>query len=703
MANDLPLTMPDPGDTARIVEYCNRTIWDAYQDLRQPYLRQIEANVRALAGRQYDEYVPEAGGFVDLSELFASEDDKWRRKPVFNWLAQQWYQVKLAKLTENAPILGCLPASSDATDGMTAAIFESFFRYYWDRLSMPELVFPLTGWVLTAGEAVLFSRWDPDTGEVYEYAQDAVGPDQTPKADGHVPALLQKTGDLDVEVICPASVLWPYGPTPHWKAPWVMREYWLPVEEVNNRWEVDLKPDSIDPRSDLALRLQYTSFYGNSGSPGGGWGGGSGWGGGVATRDMIRVRERWARATAEYPYGRLTLVTGTTVLDDGINPYVIPGYREKVVIPFARFQRPGFPFRQEGTSDLENLTPLARERNRALAGCGDFVAHNEQPPMFVNRNLVADDQLDKLHRVGAKVQVDGDPQRAAAYVNQPQLPLAGQQWAALLREEMETMGHAAPSEATTPNDTRSGELLQQSRYDNDRPDGSTVRLHSYEWARVGQQWMDIAAACMEDERTLAIAGEGQALEFLTVRPELMQGRINVYPVPDAAILESRTDKQNRVAQALGTAAQLAAVNPAWSNQFLATMGYQDLQRFQTGGEAMALAKRQIAEMVQTGMPVPIFPEQDHAVHVEAVVGYMQTLSFRNLDPQRQAVLRLYKLGHETLGAQQMALEAGKAAAVAEATASLTGMPSPSGMAQQQVEQQRAESEAKTNPPLKRVK
>ena len=701
MAEARPVRMPEfDDDPRRIVEYVNRTIWDAYQELRQPWLRQVETNVRNLAGQQYTEYVPQLGGFVDLAQVFLSQDDQWRSAPVFNWLGQHWFQLGLAKLTENIPTLGSMPATSDQTDAQSAAIFDPFYRYYWSYLGMPELMFPLYGWVLTAGEAVLKSRWDPDEGEPWQYQPDpSAVPDQTPKAPGPLPPTLLKTGDLACEVICPAAVLYPYGPFSHWRAPWVMHEYLIHVDEARDRWGMqNLQPDPVDPRNDLLVRLQYTSFYGNSGSPGGGFQ--SAWGGSVAVRDMVRVRERWERACRYAPYGRLTLVTREQVLSDDINPYVVPGVRENVVIPFNRFPRPSYPFRQEGASDLENLIPLARERNRALAGCGDFVAHNEQPTLFYNRNLVPDDQVENLHRVGGKVGTDGDPNAAAAYLNVPQMPMAGQQWAQLLLQELQVLGHTANAEATVPNDARSGELLEQNRFDTDRPWGATLRLHSREWARTAETWFNIAAACMEDTRVLSIAGEDQLLGFVTVRPDLMAGRINVYAMPDNAILETPEGKQQRLAATLGTAAQLMQVNPQWANTFLSTLGYNDLLKFRPGGEAVALARRQVAEMVQTGQLAPVYPEQDHAAHVQTVVEFMQGQAFRDLPEPGKVVLRLYKAMHEMAGQQQLILEASKQAQVMEGAAAAAGLPGPSMMAERQMEQ---EDKAAARPPLKRVK
>lgn len=686
------------GDDPAIAHYLNRTLWDGYQEARRGWLRQVEENVRNLAGQQYTIYLPETDRFEDLASLFYPGDDRWREAPVFNWLGQHWFMVQLAKLTENPPVLGALPSTGDARDAMTAAIFDPFFRFEWSQMGMPEQQYPLAGWILTAGEAVGYLRWNPDLGE----PTDTMGSDHLQIGDGHPLAEgpegageSERPGDLAWEVLAPTSVLFPFGPEPHWAKPWVMREYWMPVEDARERWNApDLEPSRPDPRDDLLARLSYTSFYGNSGSPGGGtlFGGGT-----IALKDCVKIRERWGRQKRGEPYGRWTVVTPDRLLYDDINPYVVPGYRTKVIVPFFRFPRPGYPFRQEGVSDLESLNPVARALNRSMGSQLDYADFNEQPPLFYNDTLVPDDRVEEMHRTAARIGVSGDPNQAAAYLNVPPVPPAIQQTTAMLREMLDVLGGAGPYAGTVPNDSRSGELLKEDRFNSDRPMGATLRLQSWEWARVGQAMLDIAAVCMTDDRVLAMAGESQALQFVTVRPDLFQGRINVYPLPESAILETRSEKQNRLTQAFTTAATLP---PPLGEMYLQSLQHPDLAKaFKMGSEAKDLAERQVAEMVLMGQLAPVLPEQDHAVHVAVVQAYMQTLGYRNQPEPIKQVLRGYKMLHELMGQQVAVEEAEKQGAVMGAQAEAMGVPDPREVAEEERQANKQAGQAK----LKRVK
>lgn len=712
---------PLGGDPQQIASYLNETVWGGYTRLRRPWLRQVEQNVRALAGQQYDEYLDSAGQFVNVAAYFLPEDERWRRAPVFNWLKQTWFISALAKLTENIPILGALPATADQVDAQTAAIFDPFFRYEWAQMGMPEKMFDLYGWLLTAGEAWVMLRWDPDRGQPEEF----YGPSSFEVGPGHPvtdapyvrqgstfgPAYLkdesgevmvdevgqpivdptalphtQPIGDFAAAILAPTSVLVPYGPEPYYEKPWVMREYFEDVGVVQAKFGVTVSPDTgpttdADGR-DTLRQMSYSSPYLNTGSWGAAFGGFSTDGDAFATANMVRLRERWERACPSYPYGRLTIVTATTgqVLYDDINPYVIPGERNEVIIPLYRFRKPDLPFRQEGSSDLESLNPVARALNRALGGMLDFADHNEQPVKVFNRHLFADDVAGELNRPGAVVGADGDPQRAIHVLNPPTMPDAVGQVPDRLRGWLEVLGNTGVSASgNAVTESASGELQREVRFDSDRPWGATLRLNSFDWARIGGDLIKMAAVCMDDDRTLAIAGEDQALTFLTVRGELFQGRVNVQAMPESYVMETRQDKQMRVKELIAM-----GLPP---EQGLKVLGYPDVNRA-LRPPAYSLAQRLVAEMVQTGQLAPVLPEHDHGVFIQVAKEFQQTATYLNLPPEIQNVIRVWVQMHELFGAQEAIRQTSLAAGVqGMAALTQTTAQAPARKQQMQVERE----------------
>lgn len=684
-------------DPATLVQFLHhtRTRW---QQIRRPYLRQVEENVRNLAGYQYDAYIPELQEFVNLAQFFVPSDERWRRFPVDNWLTQRFFLQAIAKLTENPPVLGAMPGTSDQADADAALILDPWLKYQWHRMGMAEKLYQAYGWLLTAGAFVLKPWWDPSAGPSEKWVADAtlnvlgesrtftdapyiLGPDGEPvphiltdeqgqpAVDGNGnpqfgPPRTQPLGDLNCLVIPPTAIIQPYGPEAPWEKPWTVHEYYLTPQSVWERFGVDCTgevensgPD--DGYDDLLRRMEYTSYYGNPANPEANIGLFFGTGQPEPVEGMVRVIERWERACDQYPQGRLSVCAGQEFCLDDVNPYTTP-QRGKVVIPFHVFPKPGLPFRQEGHMDLENLIPLARAKNRMLGGKLDATALNEQPIRLVNVNAVGDDQDEKLNQPGGIVYHNGTTGDPVKYLTPPALPSALKDMDEWLTEELEAMaGISAPPSAPVSSDP-SGELLREQRFDADRPWGATLRYGGEEWGRFGQTLVDIAAVCQSDERFVTIAGEDQIARFLTVRPQLFEGSVHVRVSPESAVLETRQDKQNRL---MNLYIAMSKLPPPLAQQLAKAMNVPDLQRaVLPNAAAWGTAQQNIAWMWQTGQVAPVLPEQDHQTFLDAIHDFQQGPHWQTATPQQQQALRLFVVQHKL----QMADQAMQAATEASA-------------------------------------
>jgi hypothetical protein len=438
-------SMPSFGaEPDQLVEYVNKKCWEEWKPVYRAWERQVEENVRMLSGRQWDTYMDSVGQFVDLSSWFAAGDERWRQYPVFNWLLTYFKQT-ISKLTENIPAIGIMPATADFKDAVLAEVAEPIWKYEWDQMDLPELMFDLYGWILVAGRGILKLRWDPSrgpmeefygpatlqlqdpTGQVFErtidmapYTQLSDGsfaphilgqelPDgsQTVQmdengdpmtGDAHVNYL----GDFATDVLAPTSVVTPHGPEHFMHKSWYTHEYLMPCEEARLRFGLpDLEPEDFSGQEDLLMNLQYGSHFGMPGSL-------------FSTQTsnkqalagMCRIREHWRRAVANHPdlkYGRLTIVTKSRLLYDDINPYVVPGQQSRAIMPFYAFDLIKLPFKQEGSTDFEFLNNVQRATNRRMGGIMDAVDFNEQPLTIINSTAGLEDQVDNLNRAGGVV------------------------------------------------------------------------------------------------------------------------------------------------------------------------------------------------------------------------------------------------------------------------------------------------------------
>lgn len=726
MARDGRLTTP-PGwvsqgaDPADLAVFVNERCWKDWLDAYRPWWRQVEENCRMLGGRQWDIYLEGLGDFVDVASYFTIDDERWRRYPVFNWLAH-YYKLSLSKLTESPPAIGYLPHSPDERDARLAAVMEPVWKSAWFTMDMPEQVFDLYGWVLSAARGITKLSWDPDRGPADDFRDNAIvqllGPDGTiaPREltdapyillpDGSVlpgigndfamgddgaplfvddqpvflpaegedaedgirflPPTRDRLGDLSCEICAPVSVIVPHGPEPFHRKRWYTHQYLMHVDEVQRRFDKVVEPMNIPVGEMLELRLQYGTNYGMPGRSTGGFGISST--SEVALRDHTVVRELWMRDVPRHPIlekGRLAIVTGDgEVLYDDINPYWVEASHREAVIPFEAFDLVRYPFRQEGSADLEIMNPIQRAVNRRMGGLMDASDMNEQPLTLKKRQAQIDEDDEKLNKPGAVAEYTDTPGRAPVErIPAADLPRGSIELTGMLREWMQILGSQPfGSEGLPVTTDASGELQREVRFDVDRVWGATLRRHGYTWPRFALTMIGIYDACMSDDRLFTLAGEDQAWNFVTVGRDAWAGAIHAYPQPESMVLETRQEKQNRLLELRERFPEIPA------EVFIDLLGYPDLARLtRPGGPAWAMAERENLEMLLGVLP-PVLEEHDHQSHILNHRRKMQSIEYRNLDPQIQQLFRVHVQIHEMLGQQEQLRQVALAAPVAMAQA-----------------------------------
>jgi hypothetical protein len=659
-------SIPTPGFLAAgqdrpqdIATWVNTGHWEDWVFAYRPWWRQAEENIRMLSGRQWDQYIRALGDFVDISDLYASDDERWRKYPVFNWVAH-YFKLTLAKITENVPVLGFMPTTPSEKDARLAQLGEPIWKAAWNRMEMPEQAYRLYGWVISCGRGVVKLCWDPDEGPSQLWHAPAVIhlafsdghietraladapytrlPDGTPyphilnqaakndsgqqlfhpetgnvvwnahpSAEGGLqfgPPLRQRLGDLRAETPAPVSIIVPHGPDPFHRKPWVCHEELLHVEEARTRFDKpDLEPEDLPANDLLVLKFSYATNYGMPTFGAGGTGG-------IqipsrqALKDHVRIRSLWQADSPNeetLERGRLTIVTKDDCLYDDKNPYWVDQQESpQAILPFEAFDLIPYPFRQEGPTDLEILNPLNRATNRRMGGLMDAADYAEHSPLWVNVNAGVEEDPSDWNKPGHVGEWDGRAAPGGPTWREPpvELPPNSLQLVGNLREWMEYLGSTpAGSEGQpVPGTDPSGELIREKRFDTDRVWGATLRLHSFSWARICEKMLGIYGACMSDERMFVLAGEDQGWDFFTLKPQLFDGSIHVVPNPESPVLESRQDKQNRILDLAQRFPPQAGGPPV--EHWLDLLGYPDLRRLtRPGGPAWEMAERENLELL----------------------------------------------------------------------------------------------------------
>jgi hypothetical protein len=147
-----------------------RQRWSSQDALLAQRDRQIEENVRMLAGRQWEVFSPQLGRFVDISIYMSEKERAFRQRPVVNRLLY-WFMLTHARLTENPPVVSFQPSTADRKDSLLAEVMDVVFKTLWQQAGMLEVIDRMMTWLIPAGTAYLKSRIDFQGGSEVQLPQ----------------------------------------------------------------------------------------------------------------------------------------------------------------------------------------------------------------------------------------------------------------------------------------------------------------------------------------------------------------------------------------------------------------------------------------------------------------------------------------------------------------------------------------------------
>jgi hypothetical protein len=396
---------------------------------------------------------------------------------------------------------------------------------------------------------------------------------------------------------------------------------------------------------------------------------------------LLAVDEMWEKPCPEYVDGRLLVVLPalSRVLLDGPRPFQTVGagpFRE-----IACLRKPGRMF---PSTPLEMAVPLQKALNRTAAHIMEHTARCANPKLIVDA-ASGIDPADLTNKPGQILEANLANGTAMMYVAPAALGTDVYRMRDWLREELVATLNIAGSEGTTPTSDASGELVEQLRYNADR----AIASIAHEAVRAEAGWAEDVLAILPtiwtDEEIIAAAGEDGTVRTVTVRPDLFeQGRVNVIPVMESMLPESRGERQMRVLRDYQLGVFGMPGSPEANRQYLELMRYPHSNRSaQPGGVDRATAQRNLGRLVQ-GVPaqeIKLFLQYEYAVHLNVVREFIAAPEFTDFDPAIQMQVQLhYELlqgaavaaqmrQQQVAGAAQMALtvQAGAQAQLAAAT------------------------------------
>jgi hypothetical protein len=676
----------DQYDGARIALL--RREWTSLDDLVRQQNRQIEENIRMLAGQQHILWHPVAGRYLDVTEWMTEDEKRWRMRPVINRLLP-WFIITHARATENQPIVTYVPGP-DRADAELAEVLDIASKSVWFEANMEDAHDRMMGWVIVAGRGHLLSRINPHKGPprpwtggalvpmVNEYDQpisdddggqahlevpDGVPFDKDGTPLGKVVAhssgqepYFQPTGaphatpqgQIEVDVLSPLQVRGSWGPQPWYaKHRHFIRSY-HPPEQVYEWFGVDVKPTIRGGARDVGEleRVLYgTGFYASTGLT-------------IDsqmnqtnTEGYVELTQMWEAPcsyggmdkTETSPGGRWLVCTPDRVIRDGVRPAAFP-----YTSPLATFEFVRIPGRPGGTTPQEALNPLQRMYNATYGQVREHVNLLTNPKGVIDAmgGLKAGKFSNRAGENYVMNRRAGIP--AIEYVTPPPLGQDVYKLMAGIREEFRDIGFTTPQEQSGDIGT-SGEQLKEARFNTDRFLGPTMRRSAGEYGRMFETWRALYPLVWDLKTTISYAGEDNMARTITVYPEMFKlGYVNVRPDVESMLPEGRGERQQQVYKMYLDGLFGLPGSPQALRKFWEMARFPHLGRAAKPGGIHATTAEQENGKLLLGAPaasLPVFDWYDDEAHLAVHEYFMASPEFLKAPPEVQNECALHREAH----------------------------------------------------------
>lgn len=665
--------------------------------------KQIEENVRMLAGQQWNVWSDLLQKWVSIDRYMDDKEKRWRQRPVINRLLF-WFMLTKARMTENPPVITFQPSSGDTLDAQLAEVMDPIFKTLWSEVGMLQKLDHFFSWLIASGTSYLKSRVDLEQGDLRKWLGpttvtfepedggdpidvfvpiapfDENGEPQVevfPEGEGFGFEFTgepheQHEGMLAVDVLSPLQVRGSWGPTPWRDKRWHCQKSYFTPEEVWDKYGVDVEPDTFEDDAHGAGELQRL-LYGA-----GYWGAAdndpSATGGRGEVGGLVTVYEFWhkptdaiprMRRTHDSPGGRLLICTPNQVLRDGPRPVDLPD-----TSPIRELRFVNLPGRPAGTTPQEMLNPIQRTYNRGVA---QILEHRNlvSNPITVLDSESGLETEQITNKPGLVIKVRKRPGvDPIEYAQPPTLSEDVFRTQGMLQDEMSFLGNLQGAQGEPPTRDASGELVKELRFNTDRFIGPVMRRAVQMMGRMVEDWIAFLPTVWDQEKVIAYAGEDQITKTMTVWPELFaKGRVNIEPEIESMLPEGRGERQGRIYRMWQDGAFGDPLAPEARRKFLKLMRFPHMDRAtEPGGTHRRTAKRENGKMLR-GTPaeeLDVLRWYDHQVHIEEHYEFMSTPEFLRQDEHIQFAFEQHVKLHELALQQQFQQMLGMQQAMAQA-------------------------------------
>lgn len=573
----------------------------------------------------------------------------------------------VARLTQARVDWSVIPNTPDQVDQDAAKVASALLDWLHGHLKLSRKRMQIAMWLDICGTAFGYSNWDATKGQVRKFYYDPftsqpinesqVQPQQKQWLDSMGLSEEKSDGDIEGDVLSPYDVVVPPRIADLDRMPWIMTRRTMSIEEVWNRWPD--KAGSVPPSDPQIARFdQYRNRLPTlARRPA------LGIANVIDDDGAVDVDEFWYPPSKRMPSGLYAAGIRGHVLEYGPHKFAEAGLDTR--FPVVDFHNIRVPGRFHSMSTVEHLIGPQQEYNRARQ---QVIQHRDtlsvaqwlSPIGALSKGLVRNEMGDVMEynsRVGKPELIAPPPLGDAQLVS-------GQQ----AQADMQMISSfSEASLGNMPAGARSGNAVQMLQERDQMGIGPTVQELESSFEQWGTAMLKLLWKFQKYPRAVETYGSSRQSDVRYFKGSDLNGNCRVTVKAGSMTPKSKA----ATVEMMSTMVQLGVLNPADPKQHrlvleaLEVGGTDRLFLLMDGARRRARIENTMFEKPEPGAALPdVQVFDDHQVHYETHLEFMQTDSYELMDPMLKLAFQAHMQKHIIAVAQMMEAQAQVAGAAA---------------------------------------
>jgi len=544
--------------------------------------RQWELNMNFLAGNQY----------CDLNSRGEIESENksfyWQNRGVFNHIAPI-LDSRMAKFSRISSDVSVRPKSDDDKDVENAMVAEKFLAHAFKNCDFDGVARKVTAWSETCGTGFYKVVWNNQAGNLL----------------GNLDGKEVYEGDAEIIPVSPFEIFPDSLYNQEIKdCKSIIHARAVSVDEIYEKYGVKVSGDRV-------------SVYNLNGKNG------------VTSNDQEAIDdasiviERYERASAQYPNGRLLTVAGGKLLYAGDLPY-ISGDNGQREFPFVKQTSLVLAGNFFGVSVIDRLIPIQRAFNAVKNRKHEFMNRLTMGVMTVEDGSVDVDDLAEDGLCPGKVLVYRQGSKAPEIMSDASLPTDfNQEEEKLINEFVIVSGVSDVTSSSSNASLSSGTALQILV----EQDNSRLVMTAEEIRRsflcVARKVIRLYAQFSEGIRAISVRGRNNKTKTYYADGNSLNSD-DVYLESENELLYTESQRKEIVFKLYSSGLlsdENGKLRPVTKEKVLSLLGYKELD-YQKGLAHLQEEKAQNENEDLRNTPLNVDEIDDHAVHIDEHVRYV---------------------------------------------------------------------------------